>query len=129
MWNNFKEIDFKNPIHNRFVVDTRDFHTSSCWLSNAPLSLTTISKYPDFFFTESELTTLLERLYTESGGNVGWRFLELTYLDARVKGWYLKYLRIYRIEQDKFVVCNDSDRAVTKTIFNSPVDQRHLNAH
>lgn len=127
-WVFFQDIDWNDPSFNQFNVDTRDFHTGYRWVDVAHKDWNTISKYPDFFFKEDEIKSLIERLYNESGGEGKWRMLDLNTKDHRVNNWNLKYLRIYRTEKG-FLICNKQEEAVPKRVFSAPVNIKYLNHH
>ena len=127
-WVFFKEIDWNCPKNNRFNVDTRDFHCGYLFDDKEHEDITTLNKYPNFFFTEQELKSELERLYTESGGEGEWRCLDLTSNDSRVTNWGLKYLRIYRTEKG-FIICNSYHKAINKTLLSCSVNQEVLGHH
>jgi hypothetical protein len=124
-WVFFRDIDWLCPKNNRFNVDTRDFHCGYFMDHVNHSDWETIKNYPHFFFTKDELVTLLERYFTESGGEAEWRYFSLE--DYR-EGWDLKYLRIYRTELG-FVVCNSEHRALKKSLLDSKVYQDLLHTH
>lgn len=128
-WIKFDELEFSDSENNRFNIDTRDFHAGYSYQDEIYPDLNKIQKYPDFFFTEEELIVFLNNLYIEAGSQAEWRFLELINIDGRVRNWRLKYLRIWRVETDKFIVCNCDQQAIPKRILNSKVNQETLNAH
>ncbi len=73
-WVFFRDIDWLCPKNNRFNVDTRDFHCGYFMDHANHSDWETIKNYPHFFFTKDELVTLLERYFTESGGEAEWRY-------------------------------------------------------
>lgn len=124
-WVFFKDIDWDCPKNNKFNVDTRDFHCGYYWDDEGHPDISTINKYPHFFWAKDELTTLLERYYEESGGEGEWRYFSLeTYRD----GWYLKYLRIFRTDMG-FIICDSENKALKKDILNGKVYQELLHHH
>jgi hypothetical protein len=127
-WVFFKDIDWNCPKNNRFNIDTRDFHSGYNFNENLHKDWSVISKYPRFFFTEEELKSELERLYTESGGKGKWRMLDLVANDKRTSNWMLKYLRIWRTEKG-FLVCNSENIAIPKDVLNNKVCQKYLGHH
>ncbi len=124
-WVFFREIDWLCSKNNRFNVDTRDFHCGYFWDEEDHKDITTLKNYPHFFYTLEELQAILERLFEESGGAVGWRFLSL---DTYPQGWDLKYLRIYRTELG-FIICDEDKKALKKEIFEGKINKDVLNAH
>jgi hypothetical protein len=127
-WVFFKDIDFDCPNFNRFNIDTRDFRCGYQNVKEEHPDMSTLSKYPKFFYTKEEVLSELERLYNESGGENKWRFLELVSNDNRVLDWNLKYIRIIRTNLG-FIFCNKDYQAIRKDILSAPVSQEHLNAH
>jgi len=125
-WIFYKELDFNDPENNRFNIDTRDFHAGYSFSKTAHPDYLTLRKYPDFFNTEQELKNLLNRYFEESGGKGDWRMFDLSVSNINVNNWRLKYLRIYRTDLG-FIVCNSDSKAITKTVLDNPVSQKHLN--
>jgi len=124
-WVFFRDIDWECPKNNRFSVDTRDFHCGYHWSDKEHPDMSTLKKYPHFFFKKEELVTLLERYFEESGGKAEWRYFSLE--DYR-EGWNLKYLRIYRNELG-YIVCNSEHKALKKSVLDSKVYQDLLHTH
>jgi hypothetical protein len=89
-----------------------------------------LSKYGNrFFFTSDEVIEILNRLYTESGGEYKWRMLTLKDDGAKYsKGWQLKYIRIYKIK-DKWIMCNAYNYALKREVFECEVDKEYTNEH
>lgn len=126
-WIPFAAVNFDDKSMNTFHLDTRDFFMSRSSLRKE-LELVKTRKYPyKYFHTSEELKALLNRLFTESGGPVGWRCLELTNV-FRTQNWEMKYIRIVRTS-DGFIVCNDSYFVFNKHDLAQPVSKAHLNAH
>ena len=125
-WIDFNDIDWNDPENNRFNVDTRDFCCGYSFSKVNHPDFLTLRKYPDFFNTEQELKDLLNRYFEESGGKGDWRYLDLDVVNTNVNNWRLKYLRIFRTELG-FIVCNSDSKAITKTVLDNPVSQKHLN--
>ena len=124
-WVFFQDIDWNCLKNNRFNIDTRDFHVGYNFKDELHKDWATISKYEHFFFAETELKELLNRLYEDSGGKKEWRMMDLISNDNRVKNWSLKYLRIFRTEKG-FLVCNSDYQALSKSLLNSEVNQEYL---
>lgn len=118
-----------NEIH----CDTRDFH---CLLSTENLMeskekedkpLKKIFKkyledesHPEVFITSSGIIDILKKLKEWSGGNQDWRMLSFK-KDSSLSdftGLWFKYIRFYRIKEDKFII---SDRSGT-----APFDWKKL---
>lgn len=124
-WIFFRDLVLDDPKNNRFNIDTRDFHAGYFFDKKPHKDFETIKKYPEFFHTKQEVEDLLERYYSESGGEGEWRYFDLEVKDPTVNNWKLKYLRIYRTDLG-FVVCNSDDRAIRKSILEAPVGLEHL---
>jgi hypothetical protein len=121
-WVFFRNIEWDCPNHNKFNVDTRDFHCGYQKNKSHKDTKTLLKNKEKFFLTQVELLELLERYYKDSGE---WRLFELKSDDEKTKNWRLKYLRIYRIEENEeffFIICNDDDRALNKSILECEVN-------
>lgn len=119
-WIFFKNIDWNNPKANRFSIDTRDFHCLAIFNEIPHKDYDTLSKYDHFFFTEEELKTLIDRYFSESGGEQDWRFFNL----ETIQNWGLKYIRIARTEKG-FIVCNSDWKALSKEVLNGKVERQY----
>lgn len=128
-WVFFAEIDWLDPKNNRFNVDTRDFHSGYLFDSEPHPDLETLKGLDRFLYSVEELKTILTNLFNESGGKCKWRCLELESKDDRVRNWRLKYIRIYRLEDSQFLICNDELIAISKDLFECKVNQKFLHAH
>lgn len=128
-WVFFEEIDWNDPKNNRFNVDTRDFCSGYLFSNEPHPDLETIEKYDRFFYTLEELKSILTKLFNESGGKAKWRCIEMVSKDERVIHWNLKYIRIFRIEEDKFLICNSKEKAIPKELFECKVNQKLLHTH
>lgn len=136
-WKYIDDIDFSNENNLRFHIDTRDFYCL-VWkkdelLVNGKgniLDTTLIDKYPaeKYYHNEQEVKELIQRLKSESGGDGEWRMLSLKHHNKQVSGWRLKYIRITRMQKG-FLVCNDENYILSKSILSSPVEQEYLNHH
>lgn len=129
-WIPFSEVDFSDVKLNQYNVDTRDFHCNFYKSTDLGLvDLSFIDKHPNrFIHTADEVRELLGRLYTESGEDGRWRFLELESKMDHVRNWTLKYIRIYRVDNG-LVVCNSNNRALNKEVLSCKVDLSHLNKY
>ncbi len=126
-WVPYQQLDWEDPKNNRFNIDTRDWHSGYLMNGTIHKDYDTLKKSKDsFFHTKEELVTLLDRLYNESGGEGEWRCLELKHVDARVRNWRLKYIRIHRTDIG-FIVCNADEVAIPKRILESEVYKDLLN--
>lgn len=123
-WIYFKKIDWKDSKFNKFSIDTRDFHCG--YTNDLHPDYHTLVKFKErFFHTEEELLNTLNRLHSESGGDCEWRYLSL----ETGCNWGLKYLRIYRTDEDLFIICDSYSKALSKEFLSLPVDQELLNDH
>jgi len=128
-WVFYKDIDFDCVDFNRFNVDTRDFYCGYSKSNNDHDDIKTLSLSKNqhkFFHTKEELIGLLDRLFEESGGVGKWRMLQLKSNDSRVLNWRMKYIRIFRIDTNVFVVCNGDNIALNKDVLSNKVDQEYL---
>ena len=127
-WVFFEDIEWDCSNNNKFNVDTRDFRVGYYFDAEPHKDFDTLKKYPDFFYTEEELKTGLNRLYVESGGKGEWRMLSLVSNDARVLNWRLKYIRIWRTYLG-FIICNSENVAIRKNLLAKEVNQEYLHHH
>lgn len=131
-WIPYTEVDFSNTKILRFHVDTRDFHCMTHEAKNIDkpfTSFTALERNPEkFVHTQEELKAVLDRLYTESGGKNGWRYLTLIPSKKGTDNWGLKYLRIVRAETG-FIICNAEYHALSKEALSGKVNQEFLGAH
>jgi hypothetical protein len=122
-WVFFKKVYFNNMDINIFQIDTRDFH---CKPMTGPYDKMKvlekeIRRHPEnFLHTPEEIMVTLERLYTESGGNIPRRYMVIRVVKKKAyfqygEGWEFKYLRIVRMP-DGLVVCDKDYNPITKEI-------------
>jgi hypothetical protein len=121
-WVHFSLIDWSDPKFNVFSIDTRDFHCGYRLNDKPHKDIATLKKYPDFFHTEEEVKTLIQRYFDESGGDKEWRYLSL---EGYEDSWGLKYIRIWRNELG-FIICDSNNRALKKSILSLPINQKYL---
>lgn len=117
-WVFFREIDWNCPNNNVFWIDTRDFCCGYDFRDIPHEDFDKLKKYPHFFLTHEELVQLIERYFTESGGEQEWRFFNLEGID----NWNMKYIRIARTELG-YIVCNSNWTALRKDILDKKVEQ------
>lgn len=122
-WIHYSQIDFDHKEYNVFSIDTRDFYAAYNFIENHE-GMEKVKKYPDFFHTKEEVTELLDRLYSESGGEGKWRMLSISVNDS----WNLKYIRIYRTDLG-FLVCDSYSKALRKTYLSQSVNKEYLSKH
>ena len=98
--------DKVNTIH----CDTRDFH---CSVREDKIDLrdarhpeiTKVLHKDKYLIHQDEIKGLLKGLETIADGNEIWRMMNFKGINAGY-GW-LKYIRMYRVKGDYFVVCNE----------------------
>lgn len=128
-WIFFRELELDDEKFNRFNIDTRDFHAGYNLTSKIHKDFDVLKKYGNrFFYTKTEVEQTIDRLYVESGGEFGWRMLDLDVKDERVNNWMLKYIRIWRTELG-FIICNSDHKAIPRHVLSSRVNMKYLNAH
>lgn len=98
--------DKVNTIH----CDTRDFH---CSVREDKIDLRD-AKHPEitrvkhnnaYFIHQDEIKGFLKGLETITGGKGEWRQMCFKHCG----GWWFKYVRMYRIKGDYFVVCDQDN--------------------
>jgi hypothetical protein len=117
-WVFFQEIDWDCPNNNVFWIDTRDFHCGYNFKEKPHKNFDKLKKHEYFFHTKQELVDLIERYFTESGGQQEWRFFNLKGVD----NWNMKYIRIARTELG-YIVCDSDWRALTKDFLSREVEK------
>ena len=117
-WVFFRDIDWNCPNNNVFWIDTRDFHCGYNFKEKPHKNFDKLKKNEHFFHTKQELVDLIERYFTESGGQQEWRFFNLEGVD----NWNMKYIRIARTELG-FIVCDSDWRALTKDFLSRKVEK------
>ena len=118
-WVFYKEVDFADKKILQYHIDTRDFYclTNTEKAEKFP-DISKLLKYPErFFHTPDEIVKMINRYYTDSGGEKEWRFFSLKGVD----NWSMKYIRIYRADEG-LLVCNNSHYALRKEILNEVVN-------
>ena len=108
-WNYIDNViidDDTKQIH----CDTRDFHcmllTDKFTLKGNPQITRNMHK-TKFRIKRDEIIDFLKHLETISGGKSNWRMLSFkTHIS------WLKYIRIYHIQNDTFVVCNRDNKPI-----------------
>lgn len=107
------EIDYKSleSIH----CDTRDFYIllskNNAKSDKDVFKLLKFKKVPDkFLINKEEVLSFLKNLETISGGRGEWRFLNFDNIDDKL-GW-LKYIRLYKYNDNQFIVCDSQSHAI-----------------
>lgn len=129
-WIPFQEVDFDDQSIIQYHIDTRDFHCSTnkeeLTVLGDKINWDKISKYPErFYFFTGEVKSFLNRIYDESKGEGEWRMLILDI--PKSDNWNLKYIRIYRIAGETFLICNKDSYALKREILDARVIDEYLN--
>lgn len=125
-WVDFRSIDWECPKNNRFNLDTRDFCCGYLYSDKEHPDMETLLKYKDRFFVDkTELKSIINRLYIDSGGEKEWRFLSIKTNDKRFNDWSLKYLRIFRTDHG-FIFCDSEYKAINKEILKLEINKELL---
>jgi hypothetical protein len=140
-WIPYTEIDFSDKTNVLFSIDTRDFHCIGIKESDKarkpdPWQIHRANNKPnEFYHTEEELKSLIDRYFTESGGKGEWRMFMLDGIGkSKTDNWQMKYIRIFNLSKGFLIaIADDKDRENTvildKKTLSSPVHQEHLNHH
>ena len=107
--------DNVNTIH----CDTRDFH---CSVREDKIDLrdarhpeiTRVLHKDKYLIHQDEIKGFLKGLETITDGNEIWRMMNFNGINA-CDGW-LKYIRMYRVKGDYFVVCNNVNVPVDRSL-------------
>lgn len=125
-WIPFTDLDFNNQSLKAFHIDTRDFHADcqeDADYIKETIDFKTLSNYPErFYFTGEEIKAILKRLFEESGGLREWRMLSF----KENNGYWLKYIRIYRVDEKYFIICDRENHASKKEFWNGSVNKECL---
>lgn len=125
------EIDYKSleSIH----CDTRDFYIllskNNAKSDKDVFKLLKFKKVPDkFLINKEEVLSFLKNLETISGGRGEWRFLNFDNIDDKL-GW-LKYIRLYKYNDNQFIVCDSQSHAIEwKLCTKENLQSKYLNHH
>lgn len=110
--NSWKYIDYIviNDDTKQVHCDTRDFHCliadDKFTLKGNPQITRNMHKHK-FRIKRDEIVDFLKKLETISGGKAAWRMLSFD-----IHTSWLKYIRIYHIQNDTFVVCNRDNKPI-----------------
>lgn len=107
--------DKVNTIH----CDTRDFH---CSIREDKIDLrdarhpeiTRVLHKDKYLIHQDEIKGFLKRLETITDGNEIWRMMNFNGINAGYG--LLKYIRMYRVKGDYFVVCNKVNVPVDRSL-------------
>lgn len=122
--NNVIIDDDTRQIH----CDTRDFNCltldDKLVLKGNP-QITRYMHMPKFRIKRSEILEFLKHLETISGGKAAWRMLSFT-KDNSYSSW-LKYIRIYHIQNDTFIVCDRCNKPIEwRTLTEDTLQKQYL---
>jgi hypothetical protein len=145
-WISHLDIDYNDDGICQIHVDTRDF---SCLIEKEEADFVSFPPElsEEFVWSKDEVKKLLEDLFVRSGGKADWRMLviidelkmkrieenngkrnkESIYAEFTDSFWELKYIRIYKYE-DNFVVCTKDDKLIKKCFFQKEIDKNCLEA-
>ena len=120
-WIYIDDLDVNNSV-NQIHVDTRDFH---CLLKDDHLDLrdakhpeiTRVLHNQEYLLHESKVKEFIKNLETITGGKGSWRMMNFNNVPTKL-GWF-KYVRLYRVRGEYFVVCEGSDIPVIHSLMNS----------
>ena len=130
-WTPINEVDFSDATINQYHIDTRDFHCSTS-TKIRPNKYRKVRTCPDRYILKSEeVNEIVMRLYNESGGEFEWRMLTLIDEKGRTVygNWGLKYLRIYRIENNNLIITDRHSQPITKADLGLKINPKYLAAH
>lgn len=116
--------DNTNQVH----CDTRDFNclvlTDKLALKEHPQITRNMHKHK-FRIKRDEIASFLKQLETISGGKAAWRMLSFT-KDNSYSSW-LKYIRIYHIQNDTFIVCDRCNKPIEwRTLTEDTLQKQYL---
>ena len=109
-WIYIDDIEVTNNV-NTIHCDTRDFHCSvledKIELRDAKHpEITRVLHKDKYLIHQDEIKGFLMSLETITGGKGEWRQMVFKHCG----GWWFKYVRMYRVKGDYFIVC-DQDNA------------------
>lgn len=115
-WSYLDECSIHSKI-NFITVDTRDFFVLLIQrlemdfynLDNTIFE--EVAKDDRYLIEQDDILPFLKELETISGGKGEWRFLEFKHIDTK-SGWGFKYLRLYRIDNHRFIIANNDNEPV-----------------
>lgn len=123
-WGHIDKVNITNDIL-QIHCDTRDFHcmllTDKFILKGNP-QITRYMHMPKFRIKRSEILEFLKHLETISGGKSNWRMLSFkTHIS------WLKYIRIYHIQNDTFIVCDRCNKPIEwRTLTEDTLQKQYL---
>jgi hypothetical protein len=134
-WKPYSQLDL---AFNLTRIDTRDFHGYNDDCSDKEITeifSKVKKKYrddnSDTCFTRHEIEHYLDKMFIESGGKVGWRFLSFLG-DKRSGSWIFKYINIYKLKEDCYIIegkQNNDAILLSKSVIEKGINKEHLSAH
>lgn len=117
-WIYIDNIEVTNKV-NTIHCDTRDFH---CSVREDKIDLrdarhpeiTRVLHKDNYLIHQDEIKGFLKSLETITDGNEIWSMMNFNGINA-CDGW-LKYIRMYRVKGDYFVVCNNVNVPVDRSL-------------
>ena len=117
-WIYIDDIEVTDKV-NTIYCDTRDFH---CSVREDKIDLrdarhpeiTRVLHKDKYLIHQDEIKGFLKGLETTTDGNEIWRMMNFNGINA-CDGW-LKYIRMYRVKGDYFVVCNNVNVPVDRSL-------------
>ena len=117
-WTYIDDIEITDKV-NTIHCDTRDFH---CSVREERIDLrdarhpeiTKVLHKSEYLIHESSIKPFLKNLETITSGKGGWRMMSFKGIKV-VCGWF-KYIRMYRVKRDYFVVCESDNIPVNKSL-------------
>lgn len=128
-----KDIEISYELLKSIHCDTRDFHLLLSKNNAKPdedvFKLLKFKKVPDkFLINKEEVLSFLKNLETISGGRGEWRFLNFDNVDDKL-GW-LKYIRLYRYNDNQFIVYDSQSHAIEwRLCTKENLQSEYLNHH
>ena len=117
-WTYIDDIEVTDKV-NTIHCDTRDF---CCSVREETIDLrdarhpeiTRVLHKSEYLIHESSIKPFLKNLETITGGKGSWRMMNFKGIKAGY-GWF-KYIRMYRVKRDYFVVCDNVNIPVDKSL-------------
>ena len=115
-WIYIDDIEVTNNV-NTIHCDTRDFHCSvredkTDSSNERHLEITPVLH--NYLIHQNEIKGFLKNLETITGGKGSWRMMNFKEINAGY-GWF-KYIRMYRVNEDYFIVCDNVNVPVDRTL-------------
>lgn len=132
-WNYIDDIVHISDNIEEIHVDTRDFcillktenseDLNKLKVFNLLCSNKVVEK---FLINQNEILNFIKEIEVISGGKGEWRFLNFATIDDTM-GW-LKYIRMYRYNDEQFIVCNSQSKAIDwRSCTENTLEKEYLN--